>query len=382
MEKTLTKNLIMKIFDINISLKSLAILAALITIVAACGSAPDEVRQAEPYCLSESIKAGTAFYTAALKPVNQSLTLTGKVQHNPDKMVNFVSLVGGMVISTHFSLGDQVQKGQLLAEIRSAELSNMQAERNALRAQLQVAARRVEAVQAMFDDGIASKKELMEVTSERDILQYELDRVKAQMAMFSTSDERGVFQIKAPVSGIVVLKNIAPGMQIPAEGEPLFTISDLSEVWVALNVYARDIALVREGMPVGITTLSYGREVFEGKISAIARVFDTDERVLKARVIMPNPELKLMPGMLVDAEVDVDLDSRAVAVPSGALIFDNDRYHLIIYRGDCDLSIRKVELLGRSNNKAFLQSDIAADEVVVTQNHLLIYEQLKSNQTK
>jgi membrane fusion protein, heavy metal efflux system len=201
--------------------------------------------------------------------------------------------------------------------------------------------------------------------------------VLTDLRMYSASDEDGVFELRAPASGIIVSKTITPGSQVAAEGEPLFTVSDLSEVWVNLNIYAGHVAHVKEGMEAGIVTLAYPGEVFTGRIAAIAQVFDNDERVLKARVVLPNPGMRLKPGMLVDVKVKQQTGGEALAVPSGALVFNNDRHFLISHHDDCDLRVRAVKVLSKDNGTSFVTGDIAAGDRIITRNQLIIYEQVK-----
>jgi cobalt-zinc-cadmium efflux system membrane fusion protein len=354
---------------------------ALCACLAACSGAQQidqELVQPRQFCLDPSFIQRLEFGNTKLEPVSEGIPLTGKVENNPDKVIHFISLVGGVISNTYFSLGDEVQKGQLLAEIRSSELSNLQSERKTLESQITVAERQRIAVQSMYDDGIASQKDLLEAESDVNIKKAELEKVNANLAIFSASAERGVFQIKAPASGIITAKNIIPGMQISAEGEPLFTISDLSEVWVLVNIYAGNVKNVSVGVDVDIRTLSYPGEIFQGKIAALSQVFDTEERVLKARVVMKNPEFKLKPGMFADVMAKKPKGMEAVAVPTKSLIFDDNQNHVVVYRDACDVEIRTVEILSKNNGTTYIARGLTEGEQIVTRNQLLLYEQLKN----
>lgn len=343
-----------------------------------CAEAVKEVKETKEYCLDEFMKEQITIDTALSAPVTETLALTGKVEYNPDKVINFVSLVGGVITNTYFSLGDQVKKGQLLAEIKSTELSNLLSQKRSHQSQILVAKRGLESVQEMHHDKIASQKDLVEAQSNLDVLVAELENIEAQLSLYSASSERGVFQIKAPSSGTVVNKSIAPGMQISAEGDPLFTISDLSEVWIMANVYAGNVAYIKENMKADIKVLAYQNEVFTGKINTLSQVFDADERVLKARIVMDNSTNKLMPGMLVDVLVEKELGTSLIAAPANALIFDNNQHFLLIYKNDCDIEVRPVSPSVQNAMTVFFDKDLEAGEKVVSKNHLLIYNHLKA----
>ncbi|GIV43420.1 MAG: hypothetical protein KatS3mg035_0543 [Bacteroidia bacterium] len=310
--------------------------------------------------------------------VTESIPLTGTVEPNPDKVIHFVSLVGGIISNTYFSLGDKVTKGQVLAELKSSQLLELQSQLKTLDAQIKVTETKLQSVQSMFDDGVASQKDLMEAQSELTILKAEREKINATLSLFSASSEKGVFLIKAPATGIITNKSIAEGQQISAEGEPLFTISDLNEVWVMINVYASNIKNIQPGMKVNIKTLSYPDEIFKGKITAISQVLDADTRVLKARVVLQNPDLKLKPGMLVDVIATKEMETQAISIPTKALIFDDNQNFVVVYKSNCDLEVRKVEILTKSNGTTFLSSGLSENEKIIIKNQLLIYEQIKN----
>lgn len=342
-----------------------------------CAEIENEKEETQTYCLDEFMKEKITINTVSYSQVTETLALTGTVEYNPDNVVNFVSLVGGIITNTYFSLGDEVKKGQLLAEIKSTELNSLLSQKKSYQSQILVAQRTLESVQAMHKDKIASQKDLIEAESNLVVLTSELETIDAQLSLYSASTERGVFQIKAPSSGTIVNKNITPGTQISAEGDPLFTLSDLNEVWIMANVYAGNVAYVKEKMKVDIKALSYPDEIFNGKIDALSQVFDADQRVLKARIVMDNSNNKLMPGMLVDVLVEKILETSAIAVPANALIFDNNQHFLLIYKDDCNIEIRPVVPFVQNTDQVFFESNLESGENVISKNHLLIYNHLK-----
>src|SRR5690606_17499635 len=142
-------------------------------------------------------------------------------------------------------------------ELQSAELSDLYAQSKAIESQIEVAQENLKAAQSMFDDGISSQRNLLEARSELAILKAEKEKIATTLSLFSASPEKGTFQIKASHSGIVTAKSIATGTPISAGGETLFTISDLNDVWITVNIYASGIQDISIGMEVSIKTLSY-----------------------------------------------------------------------------------------------------------------------------
>jgi len=332
----------------------------------------------ERYCLDERFKPKVEFDTAMLMKVEEGIHLTATIETNPDKVVRFVSLIDGIISKVYFSLGDKVSKGQVLAELSSAELSRLNSELHNLNSEIKVAEKQFESVQSMFEDGIASQKDLIEAKSILSIYKSKKEKILSYLKLFSASAEKGVFKIIAPADGFITHKSIATGTQISAEGEPLFTISDLREVWVMIDIYATNVQHIKEGMSLNMTTISYPDTVFKGKIAAISQVLDSEAKVLKARVVLPNPELKLKPGMLVDVIALKTQDVEAIGIPTAAMVFDHNQNFVVVYKGDCDMEIRKVEILSKSNGTTFIAKGLSVNEKVISKNQLLIYEEIKN----
>lgn len=332
----------------------------------------------EGFCLDEKFKEKIEFTTASKQPVTEGIHLNGTVETNPDKVIHFISLASGIISKTYFSLGEEVKKGQVLADLRSTELSSLESEQKNIDAQIQVAKMRLQSVQSMYDDGIASEKDLLEARSELDIYKSEKQKITSNLNIYSASPEHGVFQIKAPSSGIITSKSIASGTQISAEGDPLFTISDLNEVWVMVDIYATNVQHIETGMDVNISILSYPDATFTGKIGAISQVLDSEAKVVKARVVLENKDLRLKPGMMVDVIALKDKNMKAIGIPTGSMVFDDNKNYVVVYKSDCDLEIKNIEILSSNNGTTFIESGLSENDKVVSKNQLLVYEQLKN----
>lgn len=357
----------------------------LLLLVCGCAKKQEEEKKSatENFCLTPTLKEKVSIETVQMQPVTESFSLTGSVAYNADDVVQFSSLVNGLITNTFFSLGDYVKKGQVLAEIKSTELNSLQAERKSLQSQLLVAKRKLEATKSMYENEIASQSDLISGQSEVDVLKSSIENVEQNLALYSASSEKSVFQIKAPVSGYIVSKSMSPGTQINDNDGPLFTISNLSEVWVMVNIYSMNLNYVHEGMEVKITTPAYPNEVFDGKIAKLSQVFQTDEHVLKARIVMNNSNLKLKPGLTADVLISKKVEQKdMVAIPAKALIFDNNQNYILVYKDDCHLERRLVSPTIKNKDFIYFESGLEVGEKVIVKNHLLISEQLKDNELR
>ncbi len=344
-------------------------------VVASCTTKPQEAELSEEMFDPAFLK-NVETYTVALQNVEQQLKLTGKVDYNPDKLIRYISLASGTVVSTHFNLGDRVQQGQTMAVIRSAELSAMEAERQSLEAEVKILTRDLESARSMYQDNLSSQKELLEAQGRLGQAEASLEKVRINLSLYGSSGHDGTFIIKAPITGFVVDKSVAPGAQIAAESEPLFTVADISQVWITANVYAGNLTSVRQGIPVDIRASAYPGEVFHGKIDAMSQVFDPEEHVLKARIVMPNTDLRFKPEMAVDLTLRDSHETKMATVPSKALIFDNNRY-FVVKQTDDSYTITEVKLYAQTGDTSYIESGLESDDKVVVKDNLLMYSKLK-----
>jgi len=328
----------------------------------------------ETFCLDEKFKETIEVATVKKEPIIEGIHLTGSIEANPDKVVHFVSLVNGIISNSNFSFGDAVTKGQVLAEMQSTELTSLQAELQVLNTQIEMAKAELEAKEQLFNDGISSNRERLEAQNNLNILQTEKQKITNNLRLYSASNTKDVFLIKAPASGIITAKNINSGSTITDNGEVLFSISKLDSVWAMANIYATDIAQVKTGMEVEIRTISYPNEIFKGKIDLISQVLDQDAKVLKARITLNNSDFRLKPGMIADVLVLKKSNENAVFVLTSSIVFFNDKNYVLVYKNDCEIEAREVEIIAKRNDKTYLKNGINEQEKIIIKNQLLVFE--------
>lgn len=314
---------------------------------------------------------------AILSNRHEVLTLTGKVEYDPDKIIHYAPLINGVVEKTYFSLGDKVKKGDVLFDIRSTELTQLQAELSSLKSEKKIVEREVMSAQSMFDSGMLSERELFEAEARLVQCKAALQKIEMDMSFYGYNSSSGTFSIKSPMTGFIVEKNISSGSTLASDGNVVFTVADLSSVWISANVYAGNLQFVKEGMEVNITTLSYPDEVFKGKVQTISQVFDPEEKVLKARIPFSNIDLKFKPEMSVLITLQKQIDEQVLAVPSDALVFDDDRYFLVVKDNNENFKVKEVKLQGNYNDVTYITSGISEGDNVVVKNQLLLFEDLK-----
>jgi cobalt-zinc-cadmium efflux system membrane fusion protein len=151
----------------------------------------------------------------------------------------------------------------------------------------------------------------------------------------------------APVGGEVVERLVGPGQLLQAGATQVFTISDMSTVWVLVNVYQNDMAFVHPGDSVDITTDSYP-EVFHGKISYLAPALDPNTRTLQARIVTSNPGKKLKKDMYVTATVRAGAIRDALTVPDAAVLHDTENQPFVYVQSGSNQFARRLVRTGDS----------------------------------
>lgn len=361
-------------------IRNLHLLTVCALVAGSCGSQQEqEMLMIEParFCLNEQLKKHTETLPVLERDIREQLTLPGKIEYNENDLVAFKSLVGGMVEKVSFELGDYVRQGQVLAVVKSNDVMELMQQKRSNENQLELLRKQIAVKKELLADGMASQTEVTEMEFELQSTQIEIDKIDATLKLFRAVGN-GQFQILAPKPGYIVQKNLSAGQAIqPDADDRLFSISNLKQVWVMVNIYANNLRYVKQGDAVKLRTAAFPDQVYQGNIDKIYNVFDDDEHVIKARVVLDNPDLKLMPGLSVDVIIDKqNVLGSAFAIPGSAKIFENNKEYVVVYTDDCTLEIRRVATIAQNEEYAFVKETFAEGEQVVVQNALIIYEEL------
>jgi membrane fusion protein, heavy metal efflux system len=320
--------------------------------------------------------------TATVEPVEMALvknelTLTGKITVNQDKVVKVFPLVGGHIEAIKTDLGAYVTKGQVMAVIRSGDMADLEQQAVTAQSQLAVAQKNLQVADDLTKGGLTSQRELVAAREQLVATKGELNRVNERRKILGGGGS--VYTMKAPVSGFVVEKTAAPGMEIrPDDPENLFTISNLDQVWVMASVYEADISNVHQGDMTKITTLSYPDKIYTGRIDKIFNVLDPESKTMKVRVTLTNPDYKLKPEMFANVSVTYPGRDQRIAIPANALVFDKSRNFVILVNAKNEPMVREVSIFKTIGQTTYLSGGLAAGDKIVTKNQLLVYNALSN----
>jgi len=348
-----------------------------------CGNHKSDDNKDQKFCIPDSMQRNVTYDTLHSEFVNSNLTLSGKITFNEDNVIKIFPLVSGHVTYVKVSLGDYVQRGQVLAIIRSSDMATYFDEYKSAQSELAVAKKEMEVTNSLRNSGVSSDKDYLVAQGEYQKALAEYNKInevlKINGSSFSASDTTGSgYVIKSPISGFIVEKSITVGMDIRSDaGDNLFTISDLKEVWATANVFETDIAKIQVGSDVDVTTLSYPDKKFIGKVERISNILDPDTKVMSVKIKLDNKDFALKPGMFAAIIIRLPEDKKMLAIKTNSVIFDDGKSYLLRYKSKCNVTIQQVSIFKSNTEKSFIESDsLHEGDIVIAREGLYIYTEI------
>lgn len=353
---------------------------ALLLAAASCKQKPAEKSTVkEKVCITDSLAKMISYDTAAVRPIDDEVRLSGEVNFNDNKVVKVFPFSSGQVMEVKATLGDHVEKGQVLAVVRSADVAGNYSDLSSAENDVAIAKRQYDNTSSLYKNGIASEKDMTEAKENYNKALTAAEKVRQGIRINGgghTSPD-GTYLIKSPVTGYVVEKKIEPGTFIRSDNsDNLFTVGDISEVWVWANVYETDIAKVKMGANAEVTTIAYPDTSFIGVVDKVNQQLDPVTKVMKIRVRLNNAGGLLKPEMFARVLIRGKEKGSAVCVPLSAVVSDYGKDFVVVYHERCNLELRQVQLLKKVEGCAYISSGINAGEVVISKNQLLLYRAL------
>ena len=232
----------------------------------------------------------------------------------------------------------------------------------------------------MFESGMASERDVLQARQELSNAEAEAKRISEIFSIYHISG-KSLYQVKAPVSGFIVEKNINKEMQLRSDqSDEIFIISGMENVWVMADVYESDISKVREGAPVRITTLAYPGKEFIGKIDKVYNMLNEESKTMNVRVKLANNDYLLKPGMFTNVYVQSKVsDKELPRIDSHALVFEGGKNYVVAVEPGGRLAIKEVAVYKQLSKECYLSSGISAGDRILNRNVLLVYNALNAD---
>ena len=316
------------------------------------------------------------------------LETTGQVDFDQTRLAHVSPRISGRVHRVDAVLGQDVRAGQRLADIDSIELGQSKAAFLQAKAQEELARKSYDRAQSLLADRIASEQEVLEAeaklreaaaglrTAEETLHLYGLSQRQVD-ALTYDDREASIYPLRAPFAGTVVERHATLGELVMPERN-LFTLADLSRVWIWIDVYQRDLGGVHIDDRARARVDAFPNEVFEGKVSYLSARVDTDTRTVRARLDVANPEGKLRPGMFVEVGlVDPHAQGggeahKSLVVPEGAVVRDGEEHLVFVAAGELRYERREIRIGRQAGGYVEVAGGIEPGDLVVVEGAFLL----------
>jgi RND family efflux transporter MFP subunit len=297
------------------------------------------------------------------KPVNSELRFYGNVQVDERRQAYVQTRFAGWIRKVYAdATGNFVGKGQPLFTIYSPDLVATEQE-------YLLAKKNSESLQQSTVNGVASGASSLFTAAKERLLQWEVspgEIEKLDQAGKPITD----LTIYSPVSGYITDKKALPNMYVQPE-TVLYTVADLSDVWIFAQVFQSDAGKIKPGDMAEVTVDAYPGRVFNGRVEYILPQLDMNTRTLPVRLVFPNPGLKLRPGMYTNVRVKVPM-GRQLVVPASAAFHSGTRNLVFVYRGEGNIEPREVEFGPQVGDQIVVSKGVKTEEQIVTSANFLI----------
>ncbi len=268
------------------------------------------------------------------RDLTQTIRTIGRIDYNESKVAHVHTKFNGWIEKTHADItGQRVNKGQPLLDIYSPELVSAQEE-------YFDALKNVRSSGNDVSVGAANRSQTILGSTRRRLEYFDVSGDQID-DLERTGNVRKTLTVRSPFEGIVIEKHALDGMEVKP-GMMIYTIADLSEIWVYADIYEFESPWVKEGLTANMT-LSYdpGKR-YRGKVQYIYPYLEEETRTIKVRLSFPNPNLKLKPGMYANVEIETSPLRNVVAVPMEAVLFSGERNLVFIVLGDGRFAPRDI----------------------------------------
>ncbi len=308
------------------------------------------------------------------------LRLSGNVSFNAFKTTPVITQVGGPVSRILAVPGEHVHAGQPLLTISSPDYSLLRASYLKARDIYRVADKNYARAQDLYAHNAIAERDLLQAESDRNQAQADLDASEQGLRILGIPKPDDLekmasspeISLLSPIAGVVVERDVAPGQLLQAGTTQAFIISDMRTVWILANVYQGDLAYVKIGDTVSVTTDSYP-DTFHGKISFVSPAVDPNTRTLQARIEVDNAGEKLKNNMYCVATVTAGAIQNAISVPDAAVLRDDENQPFVyVANSSNQFGRRSVEIGQSQGGQTQILKGLAAGEKVVGDGSLFL----------
>lgn len=317
----------------------------------------------------EAQRAGVKVETLASLAFADSITVTATIRPNQDRIARVAPRVEGRIISVAVNLGDAVKAGQSLAVLDSLAIGEAQSALQQALSSQRVAQSDFKRAETLSAEEIIPQREFLRAKSELEKASSSLRAAEDRLRLLGASVKSGTgastFPLSTPLTGTVIQKTAIVG-ELGTPAAPLFTVADLSRVWIEANLTEDALSKVHVGAQASVKVAAYPGEQFKGRVTYVASLLDKDSRTVPARIEVDNKDGRLKPEMFASATIDTNGAKReALSVPDAAILLLQGQPTIFVAIGE-GFESRAIEPGEKLSGRTVIKSGVAAGEKVVT----------------
>jgi membrane fusion protein, heavy metal efflux system len=346
----------------------------------AANSGPKNPNDAELFTIPQEQMLHVQVLTVQPTTLTRSLRLTGAVAYNSFRTTPVITQVSGPVSRVAVVPGQRVNQGQPMLYVASPDYSQLRTNYLKAKAANALAQKANARAQDLYQHHAIAEQNVEQAEAAEVQASGDLVAAQAALKVMGVTDPDALVQgpasfevpVKAPISGLVVEQDVSAGQLLQPGTTQCFMISNISTVWVLVNVYQKDLPYVRVGDTVAIQTDTYP-EVFHGRISYVAASLDPATRTLQARIETNNPGEKLKKDMYVVVNVNAGMIKNAIALPDAAVLRDSENQPFVYAAASPKQFGRRSVTLGESlNGQTQIISGLKAGDQVIGNGSLFL----------
>lgn len=316
------------------------------------------------------------------------ISATGKVEANADRIAHVSPRIPGKIVAVRSSLGDSVAAGQVLVTLDSVELGEALNRYHQSRTKLALAQSNMDRIKVLVDKKIAARKEILQAETDYKTAQTELHTDEERLSLYginlsdlkSDNHKKPLLPVRSPIGGVITEKHAIVG-ELSDPSKSLYTVADLSSVWVLVDIHEKDLAKVRRGQAATVIVGAFPDKKFRGRITYLADLVDEATRTVKARVEVPNPGRKLKPEMFATVELAIAADAPPVlAVPEEAVLELDGKKVIFVAEKETEFEPRVVELGRTVGGMVEVVSGLKEGERYATKGAFTLKSELKKEE--
>ena len=315
-------------------------------------------------------RAGIKVEALAQQAFADSITVTATIRPNQDRIARVAPRIEGRIVQVTASLGAQVKAGQSLAVLDSLAIGEAQAALLHAQSSQRLAQADFKRAESLIADEIIPQRDFLRAKADLEKSSAELRTAQDKLRLLGGSARadgaaNSTFPLTAPLAGTIIQKKATVG-ELGTPSEPLFTVADLSKVWIEANLTEDTLSKVKVGSAATVTVIAYPGERFAGRVTYVASLLDKDSRTIPARIEVENKDGRLKPEMFATATIDtMGAKREALSVPDAAILLLQGQPTLFV-EAHGGYEARAIEPGDKLSGRTVIKSGVAAGEKVVT----------------